>query len=260
MNTVEALRVTRYTNDSREEIEVSLIKEVPLTVYLNGKEVVTLLCLGDHMKELAIGFLGSEGFIERSSDIKTIRVDEEKGTAEIETVTENPLVAGLFEKRTITSGCGKGSTFYNVMDAFKCKKVESDIRVRPAYMLDLMKRLHELSGLYKETHGAHNVALADLNSILVFREDIGRHNAVDKVHGYSILNRIDLSGKILITTGRVSSEILIKTGKMGVPIILSRSVPTALAVSIAEEVGITIAGFARGGSLSIYSHLERIEG
>lgn len=260
MNTVETLRVTRYTNDSREEMEVSLIKEVPLTVYLNGKEVVTLLCLGDHMKELAIGFLGSEGFIERASDIKTIRVDEEKGTAEIETVSENPLVAGLFEKRTITSGCGKGSTFYNVMDAFKCKKVESDIKVRPAYMLDLMKRLHELSGLYKETHGAHNVALADLNGILVFREDIGRHNAVDKVHGYSILNQIDLSGKILITTGRVSSEILIKTGKMGVPIILSRSVPTALAVSIAEEVGITIAGFARGGSLSIYSHLERIEG
>lgn len=260
MNTVETLRVTRYTSDSREEIDASLIKEVPLTVYLNGKEVVTLLCLGDHMRELAIGFLGSEGFIERYSDIKTIRVDEEKGTAEIETVSENPLVAGLFEKRTITSGCGKGSTFYNVMDAFKCKKVESDIKVRPAYMLDLMKRLHELSGLYKETHGAHNVALADLNGILVFREDIGRHNAVDKVHGYSILNQLKLSDKILITTGRVSSEILIKTGKMGIPIILSRSVPTALAVSIAEEVGITIAGFARGGSLSIYSHLERIDG
>lgn len=260
MNTVETLRVTRYTSDSREEIEVSLIKEVPLTVYLNGKEVVTLLCLGDHTRELAIGFLGSEGFLERSSDIKTIRVDEDKGTAEIETVSENPLVAGLFEKRTITSGCGKGSTFYNVMDAFKCKKVESDIKVRPAYMLDLMKRLHELSGLYKETHGAHNVALADLNGILVFREDIGRHNAVDKVHGYSILNQLKLSDKILITTGRVSSEILIKTGKMGIPIILSRSVPTALAVSIAEEVGITIAGFARGGSLSIYSHLERIDG
>jgi len=258
MNTVETLRVSRCTNDSREEIEVSLIKEVPLTIFLNGKEVVTLLCLGDQMKELAIGFLASEGFIERSSDIKTIRVDEEKGTAEVETISENPLVSGLFEKRTITSGCGKGSTFYNVMDAFKCRKVESKIKVTPAYLLGLMKNLHELSGLYRETHGAHNVALADLNGIIIFREDIGRHNAVDKIHGHAMLNGIDLSDKILITTGRVSSEILIKTGKMGAPVILSRSVPTALAVSIAEEVGITIAGFARGGSISIYSHGERV--
>ncbi len=258
MKVVENVRVKRYREDSSEEVEVSLIRETPLTVYLNGKEVVTLLCLGDQMKELAVGFLASEGFIERSSDIKTIRVDEEKGTAEVETVSENPLVSGLFEKRTITSGCGKGSTFYNVMDAFKCRKVESKIKVTPAYLLGLMKNLHELSGLYKETHGAHNVALADLKGIIIFREDIGRHNAVDKIHGHSLLNGIDLSDKILITTGRVSSEILIKTGKMGVPVILSRSVPTALAVSIAEEVGITIAGFARGGSISIYSHGERI--
>lgn len=258
MKVVENVSVKRYREDSSEDVEVSLIRETPLTVYLNGKEVVTLLCLGDQMKELAVGFLASEGFIERSSDIKNIRVDEEKGTAEVETILENPLVAGLFEKRTITSGCGKGSTFYNVMDAFKCKKVFSEIKVTPAYLLGLMKNLHELSGLYRETHGAHNVALADLNGIIIFREDIGRHNAVDKIHGYSLLNGIDLSDKILITTGRVSSEILIKTGKMGVPVILSRSVPTALAVSIAEEVGITIAGFARGGSLSIYSHGERV--
>ncbi len=258
MTVIESRKVKRYVNNSHEEIEVSLIKEVPLTIYLNGKEVVTLLCLGDQMKELAVGFLGSEGFIERFSDIKLIKMDEEKGIAEIEIVTENPLVEGLFEKRTITSGCGKGSTFYNVMDAFKCRKIESDLIVKPGYLLELMKRLHELSGLYKETHGAHNVALADSNGILIFREDIGRHNAVDKIHGHSILYHIPLSDKILITTGRVSSEILIKTGKMGIPIILSRSVPTALAVSIADEVGITIAGFARGGSLSIYSHGERV--
>jgi FdhD protein len=260
MKVVESLKIKRYREDSHEEAEVSLINEVPLTIFLNGKEVVTLLCLGDHMGELALGFLGSEGFIEKSTDIKTVRMNEEKGIAEVETVSENPLVAGLFEKRTITSGCGKGSTFYNVMDAFKCKKIESDIKVKPAYLLGLMKKLHELSGLYRETHGAHNVALADMKGILIFREDIGRHNAVDKVHGYSIINRIDLSDKILISTGRISSEILIKAGKMGVPMILSRSVPTALAVSIAEEIGITIAGFARGGSLSVYSHGERVEG
>lgn len=258
MTVIESRKVKRYMNDSHEEVEVSLIKEVPLTIYLNSKEVVTLLCLGDQMKELAVGFLGSEGFIERFSDIKSIKMDEEKGIAEIETVSENPLIEGLFEKRTITSGCGKGSTFYNVMDAFKCRKIESALIIKPGYLLELMKRLHELSGLYRETHGAHNVALADSNGILIFREDIGRHNAVDKIHGHSILNHIPLSDKILITTGRVSSEILIKTGKMGIPLILSRSVPTALAVSIADEVGITIAGFARGGSLSVYSHGERV--
>ncbi len=260
MKVVENLKIKRYREDSSEEAEVSLIKEVPLTIFLNGKEVVTLLCLGDHMKELTLGFLASEGFIEKFQDIKSVRMDEEKGVAEVETVTANPLIEGLFERRTITSGCGKGSTFYNVMDAFKCKKIESDIKVKAAYLLDLMKKLHEFSGLYKETHGVHNAALADVNDIIVFREDIGRHNAVDKINGYSLLNQVGLSDKIIVTTGRVSSEILIKAGKMGIPVILSRSVPTALAVSIAEEIGITIAGFARGGSLSVYSHGERVEG
>ena len=259
MKVVESLKIKRYREDSSEEAEVSLIKEVPLTIFLNGKEVVTLLCLGDYLKELALGFLGSEGFINNFSDIKSVRMDEEKGVAEVETAAENPLVEGLFEKRTITSGCGKGSTFYNVMDAFKCKKIESDIKVKAAYLLDLMKKLHENSGLYRETHGVHNAALADINGIIIFREDIGRHNAVDKINGYSLLNQVGLSDKIIVTTGRVSSEILIKTGKMGIPVILSRSGPTALAVSIAVEIGITIAGFARGGSLSIYSHGERVE-
>lgn len=258
MKMVENVRINRYRKDFNEEVEVSLIKEVPLTIFLNRKEVVTLLCLGDHMKELAIGFLGSEGFIEKCSDIRSIKMDEEKGTAEIETVSENPLAEGLFERRTITSGCGKGSTFYNAMDAFRCKKVESDIRVASAYLLELMKRLNENSELYRDTHGVHSAVLADTKGVIVFREDIGRHNAVDKINGYSLLNGVDLSDKILVTTGRVSSEVLIKAGKMSVPIILSRSVPTALAVSIAGEVGITIAGFARGGSVSIYSHGKRI--
>lgn len=258
MKVTETLKIKRFRENSSEEVEVSLIKEVPLTIFLNNKEVVTLLCLGDHMRELALGFLGSEGFIERFSDIRSIKMDEEKGTAEVETVSENPLAAGLFERRTITSGCGKGSTFYNVMDAFKCKKIESNIKIHAAYLMDLMKSLHENSELYRDTHGVHNAALADLSAILIFREDIGRHNAVDKINGYSLLNNINLSDKILVTTGRVSSEILIKAGKMGIPVILSRSVPTALAVSIAEEIGITIAGFARGGSVSIYSHGERV--
>lgn len=258
MKVIETLMVKRFRENSSEEVEISLINEVPLTISLNNKEVVTLLCLGDHMKELALGFLSSEGFIGKLSDLKSVKMDEKNGTAEVETVSENPLTAGLFERRTITSGCGKGSTFYNVMDAFKCKKIESNVRVKPTYLLELMKQLHENSGLYKETHGVHNAALADTERIIVFREDIGRHNAVDKINGYSLLNKIDLSNKILITTGRVSSEILIKTGKMGIPIIVSRSVPTALAVSIAEETGITIAGFARGGSISVYSHGERV--
>jgi len=259
MTVIETLRVKRFKENSSEEVEVSLIKEVPLTISLNNKEVVTLLCLGDHMRELALGFLGSEGFIEKFSDIKSVKMDEEKGSAEIETVSDNPLITQLFERRTITSGCGKGSTFYNVMDAFKCKRIESDIKIQAAYLMGLMKRLHENSELYRDTHGVHNAALADLSGILVFREDIGRHNAVDKINGYSLLNNITLSDKILVTTGRVSSEILIKAGKMGIPIILSRSVPTALAVSIAEEIGITIAGFARGGSVSVYSHGERVK-
>jgi FdhD protein len=256
----EELEIIDYSKGSFGKSRITVIKEVPLTIFLNSKEVVTLLCIGNHLKELALGFLHSEGMLNSVDEIKSIKLDEEKGIVEIATHRPNPMAEKLFMKRTITSGCGKGSSFYNVMDSIKCKKIDSQIHISALQVLNLMKELHRLSDLYRNTGGVHNSALAVPDRILIFREDIGRHNAVDKINGECLLKGIKKEDKILLTTGRVTSEILIKTGKMGIPILLSRSAVTDLAVSMAQEIGITTVGYVRGARFTIYAHPERIKG
>ncbi|MDY7030664.1 MAG: formate dehydrogenase accessory sulfurtransferase FdhD [Thermodesulfobacteriota bacterium] len=256
---VEELEITGYSKGSFKKAITKVIKEIPLTIFLNDNEIVTLLCAYGHLKELAIGFLNSEGLIDSMDDIESIHVDDDKGIVEIFTRSRSKLSEKLFMKRVIPSGCGKGSSFYNVMDSLKCKKIDSQLRVSTDQVQSLMKKLHSLSNLYKSTRGVHNSALAIPERILMFREDIGRHNAVDKINGECLLQRIQLDDKILITTGRITSEILIKTGKMGIPVLISRSAATHLAVSMAKEIGITSLGYVRGGSFTVYTHPERIE-
>ncbi|MEW6614514.1 MAG: formate dehydrogenase accessory sulfurtransferase FdhD [Thermodesulfobacteriota bacterium] len=256
----EQLDIISYSEGSFSSAKKSIIREIPLTIFLNTVEIVTLLCIDDHLKELALGFLNSEGMLNSPDEIISIRLDEERGIVEIATQKSYPISEKLFMKRTITSGCGKGSSFYNVMDSIQCKKVNSQLTISAKQVLGLMKELHSLSYLYKSTGGVHNSALATPEGILVFREDIGRHNAVDKINGECFLKGIDLNDKILLTTGRITSEILIKAGKMGIPILLSRSASTSLAVSMAKEMGITAVGYIRGGNFTIYSYPERVEG
>ncbi len=244
--------------DAQNE-ERSIVQEVPLTVFLNGKELITLLTTGDANRELAIGFLLSEGFLNNREDLKSIRVDDEAGTVEIELSGDLDLTEKLWGKRAVTSGCGKGATFYHVLDSLQAKPVTSDITITPARVYALMKELNSLSDLYRETRGVHNSALADSEKILVFRDDIGRHNAVDKIRGACFLEDIPVGDKFLVTTGRMSSEIVVKVAKMEVPILISRSAPTSLALDLAERIGLTLIGYVRGEKMTVYTGKQRVQ-
>lgn len=251
--------VVQVDGDSSSIIERSVVREVPLTITINGKEFITLLTTGDANRELTIGFLLSEGFLKKKDDLLDIRVDDEAGSAEVTLAGDVDTMEKLWNKRVVTSGCGKGATFYHVLDSLQASPVTSELQVTPGQVRALMKELHSMSELYKDTGGVHNSCLADKDGILVFRDDIGRHNAVDKIRGACFLEGIELSDKLLITTGRMSSEIVIKVAKMGVPILVSRSAPTSLALDLAQRSGLTLVGYVRGDKMTVYAGEQRVK-
>ena len=254
----ETAKVFRLTEQGLKEQDRPIIREVPLTIYLNDHEIVTLLCLGDHLKSLAIGFLKSEGLISRIDDLKSVFVDEANRLVRVEVEEDTGLAEKLFQRRTVTSGCGKGTTFYNALDTLITEPMDSPLKISVDQVFHLMHRLVEASELYKITGGTHNSALATVEDLVLFRTDIGRHNAVDKIYGECFLNNIFLKDKVLVTTGRITSEILIKTGRMGIPVLISRSAATSLAISLAEQIGVALIGYVRGKNLVVYTGRERV--
>lgn len=243
----------------RESATVSLVRELPFTIWLNGTEIITLLCAGVYLKSLAVGFLRSEGLIIDRNALEKVDIDEAAGIARIETREKTFVAEKLVGKRTITSGCGKGSTFHNSLDALQSRKISSPLAIPEHLVRQLMSELNERSELYRETHGVHNCALAGLAGIVSFRNDIGRHNAVDMLIGDAFLEDMPTGDKMLLTTGRITSEILIKAAKVGIPAIISRSSATSLALKLATELNITIIGRVRAGAMTIYNGAENIE-
>lgn len=257
-NRVKRFDILKINHGVRQQVEDTLVLESPLTIFLNDEELVTLLCTPEDIKFLAVGFLAAEGLLAGKDDIAKIVTDEDKGVVWVETVKNREMARDMVFKRLITSACGKGTTFYNVVDASACQPVSSDVTITADQALHLAEEMQRHSLLYKDTGGVHNAALADSGKILIFGEDIGRHNAIDKIYGRCILEGIPIHDKIILTTGRISSEILLKVVKNQIPVIISRSAPTTLAVNLARKLGITVVGFARGKRMNIYSHEERI--
>ncbi len=257
---VSAASVGVYDRDGLRNDETQwVIREKPVTLYLNGREVVTLLCAGHHLDELAAGFFYSEGFISAPDEIEKVEIDETAGRVEITAGGKSEITERLWQKRTISSGCGKGSLFYYALDALLSRPVESKFRVSPRHVLDRVEDLNRLSETYRRTHGVHNTALASAEDIILFRDDIGRHNAVDMIVGHVFLNGISLDDKMLITTGRLTSEMLIKAAKVNIPVLVSRNTATSLAVELAGSLGVTMIGYARAGKFTVYSGRERID-
>lgn len=248
----------RWEGGELREAEVPVVHEVPVSVRLNGREIITLLASDEALDFLAVGFLKSEGFLERREDIVAIRVDPSGETVDVEAVHVDPLAEKLLERRAVTSGCGKGTIFYHALDALTVKQAPEGPRATPAQLLGLMQRLLHGSELYRAAGGVHSAALCTPEETVIFRDDIGRHNAVDKIHGECFLHGLPVEDKILLTTGRISSEILIKATKIGVPFLVSRSSPTDLAVALAERTGITVVGQVRGGRLTVYTGKRRV--
>lgn len=251
-------KILSYNDGNVETREVAVVTEKPLTVFLNHNELATLICSPGGFQELTVGFLLSEGIIQHKSDIEDIRCREEEGLLWIET-THPVQQTDNFLRRHIASCCGKGRAgLYFINDARQLQPVESQWRLPVKHIVTLMAQLEEKAASFRLTGGVHSAALADESGIIVHYEDIGRHNAVDKVLGYAFLNDIAPHNKCLLLSGRVASEILIKAARGGIPIVLSRAAPTELTLELAEELGLCVVGFARGKQLSIYTHPEKI--
>lgn len=255
---IKEMDIVRIKNRQRNKEKDRVITEIPLTIFFNEKEFVTLLCSPDKLDYLAVGFLRSEGLINQAEDLEDVSVDYDRGIVLVRSKTPADLLEKLYGKRTITSGCGKGTLFFHALDSLQSKPVKTTMQINAETLLKLMSSLQEKSRLFKTTGGVHSAALADSEKILFYSEDIGRHNAVDKIVGECLIKNVPLENKILLSSGRLSSEIVIKGAKLGLPFIVSRSAPTSLSVELAEQMGITLIGFVRGSRLNVYAHDYRI--
>ncbi|GLY10809.1 formate dehydrogenase accessory sulfurtransferase FdhD [Pseudobacillus badius] len=262
MNKTEVTRsILRFANGQAEEIEDRIVTEYPVTIKVNGEEFVTMVCTPEYIEDMVIGYLASEGIVRRREDITDIRVQEKEGYVYVETDKANPYSQRFQSKRYITSCCGmsrQGFVFVN--DALTAKKMTGiHVTLTPADCFRLMAEMQESAALFRETGGVHNAALCDKQGMILNRMDIGRHNALDKIYGYCLRNEITIRDKVLVFSGRLSSEILSKVAKIGCEMVLTKSAPTELALQLAEELGITTVGFIRNQSFNVYTCPERID-
>ena len=254
---IEKLTITRVTKDSKQDTEDIVTKELPLTIILNNRELVTMLCSPKDLDYLAIGFLASEGLLKSKNEIKKITVDDQRGVVRLETEGSKEFARDTLFKRLITSGCGRGASFYSAADATS-QKVESQTTISADEVSALVNKFQHGSLLYLATHGVHSAALCDIDHILVFMEDIGRHNAIDKIFGKCLLEDIPTDDRVIITSGRITSEILYKVAKRGIPITISISAPTNLGVRLADNLGITLIGSVKGKRMNVYTNDWRV--
>lgn len=229
----------------------NLVVEQMIHIVVNGEALVSLASSPEAYKELAIGYLIDEGLIHYPSDIKEITVDEQKLSVQVKVA---PKAFSAPSGQYLHSAMGKSST-YNELPAIGGENVHFQAE-------QLLKLIHELeasSTTFKETGGVHSAALGDQSGLCIRYEDIGRHNAVDKVLGHAFLNKISTKDKCLVLSGRIASEILLKAARNGIPVVVSRAAPTHKAVELADEIGITVVGFARGQRFNLYTHKYRVQ-
>jgi len=250
--------ILRYENGTWSEVNDRITSERPLHIEINGKEFITLLCTPVHQKELTIGFLLSEGFLHSPEQILSMDLKEKEDLISVKLSGIDFNMEDRIKKITLTSGCGRGTILCDVMDAFEESKVSGQIELSPEKIIERMKELHHRSSTYLKTGGTHSAAVTDGNSLIAFAEDLGRHNAVDKVLGHCFLNRIPPGQHAVFSSGRISSEIIMKVGRSGFPILATRAAATDQVIRIAETLNITLIGFARGRRMNIYTCPERI--
>jgi len=255
MGKITKLPIVHYGAAGGEEMEDTVTKEFQLTIVFNGKELVTVACSPAEMDYLATGFLLSEGLITFKEDIRSLAIDESKGQAVVETVT-----ASLKQPRNLflaAGGARSGSTLNDLADESP-KVVRSQRMLKAVWVSEMMEDFKQRSEVFKDTGGVHSAAIADEEKILFFSEDVGRHNAIDKVFGWCLLNGVSTCDKVLLTSGRISSEMLLKAAKRDVPFIITKAAPTDLGVEIGAKLGVTLIGFVRDGKMNVYSQNWRI--
>jgi FdhD protein len=234
------------------EVKGEIVREQPLTVYVNGTKFITLLSSPRKLDALVVGYLWLEKIITSVDEIRRLAVSEVDGRAEVDLVRDVELP----QERILTSGCGGGITFR--IDPRVVPRIESPLRIDPARLFERMRELYQLAVGYRASRGIHGAALADSDRLLFMAEDVGRHNAVDKVCGEALLAGVTTRDRVLLSTGRVSSEMLLKGARMGTPVVVSRTSPTEMAISIADQLGVTVVGYLRHDAFNVYAGGEHL--
>ncbi len=249
-------RVAGLDQDGRA-VEVAVTVERPLTLYLNGQEIVTMMTIADYPEYLAVGYLLNQNMLRLDDRITGIDVDEETDTVVVRTERATNYEEKL-RKKTLTSGCAQGTAFGDVMETFEAAALSSEARLRTSWIYALSKAINLTPSLYLEAGAIHGCVLCREDRPLVYMEDVGRHNAVDKVAGYMHRHKVPPHDKIFYTTGRLTSEMVIKTVQMGIPILVSRSGFTAWGVQLARQANLTLVGRAKGRRFLALAGTERL--
>jgi FdhD protein len=258
MNSSTKINIIQYRNGVPSETIDDVVSEKRLKIFSNDKEILSLLCTPTMVKELVVGFALSEGLLKGSDNsemqqiwcAERIEIFWRNEDIDVHLPVETPEAVA-----TLTSGCGRGVSF-TFNEEFPL--IHDNFKVSINTIFELYRGFQKRSELFRTTGGAHIAALCDEKGIIVFAEDIGRHNAVDKIIGYAFLENIPMQGKIMLLSGRLSSEIATKAVRASVPILVSRAAPTDMAVELSKRSNITLIGFLRGQRLNVYSGLERI--
>lgn len=237
----------RVRGQQTEEVTGEVVREQPLTIYVDGERFLTLLCTPVKLEALVLGYLWMEKVIASPDDVTRLEVSAVDGRVDVSLA--RPVT--LPTERILTSGCGGGITFR--IDHRLFPRMSSTVRVGPAALAARMKDLFAAAVHYRTSRGIHGAALSDGERLLIVAEDVGRHNAVDKVKGEALMRGIPTEDRVLLSTGRISSEMLLKAARMGVPIVASRTSPTEMAVALAEQLGITVCGYVRPDGLNLYA-------
>ncbi|WP_456391047.1 formate dehydrogenase accessory sulfurtransferase FdhD [Profundibacter sp.] len=255
----EAARLTRIVDaidHSGDAMRLAVIEERPLTIYLNKREIVTAMTIGDYPEYLALGFLRNQGMLAAGEEITGVDFDEELETVVVRTAIETDYEDKLARK-TRTSGCAVGTVFGDMMEGLAGVKLP-EAELRTSWLYALADKINRTPSLYLTAGALHGTVLCEADRPLVYMEDVGRHNAVDKVAGWMLSENVHGADKILYTTGRLTSEMVIKTAMMGIPVLASRSGFTAWGVEIANQVGLTLIGRMRGRRFQCLAGADRL--
>jgi len=247
--------IIKYRNGVRSEIKDQVVSEMILNLAINFKNLSFMTCSPEYLEELTAGYLITSGIISDSNSLVGLKYEESKNIMHIE-LSDNSVIKDMIFSKLRPVGCGAGTLLF-AQNGLK-SLTSGKISIAKEKISEIMNEFNKSSELFLATGGVHSAAVSDGKSILVMREDIGRHNAIDKVIGNMYLGKNSLNDKIIITSGRISSEIVLKVIYAGIKMIISRSAPTQKAIELAEENGITLIGFARSTNFNIYSHFERV--
>jgi FdhD protein len=238
-------------------VETSVVAEKPLTLYLNAREIVTMMTIGDYPEYLALGYLLNQNMLPADAKVTGVEFDAELDLVVVRTDRETDFEDKL-RKKTLTSGCAQGTAFGDLMEKFDKVALDKATRLKTSQLYRLLRAINTAPSLYLEAGAIHGCVLCAPDRALVYMEDVGRHNAVDKIAGYMYRHGLAPHDKIFYTTGRLTSEMVIKTVQMGIPILVSRSGFTAWGVELARKAGLTLIGRARGSRFVVLAGPERV--